>query len=137
MDAFAREMGVSRATLYNWFERDTPPPSKKYQSEMVRLLREPAEYLFQGLTPSSNKTGHLKSGGERALTVQEDAAKFGTVASRLGPSDSRLPTRADCELLFQQILDAAEQSGDPSAFPVLMHRLKKQFSLDEFEPAQE
>jgi transcriptional regulator with XRE-family HTH domain len=136
VESFSREMGVRRSTLYNWFERDDPPPSKKYKSELVRILGEPEDYLFRGVTPPSTKSGHLKTGGRTALNVAEPGDTCETVASRF-PQRREPSNRADCLAYMLQLLDAAEVSGNPDNFPAIMARLKKQFPLDEWEEKPE
>jgi len=41
-------------------------------------------------------------------------------------------TRRECELYFKAYLDAAEESGDPNAFPFIMRLLKKDLSVSEW-----
>lgn len=113
---------MSRATLYNWFERDTPPPSKTTRAKMLELLGEPEAYLFRGVT-ESKKAGHLKSGGQRTSANEEAPATYEVVASRI-PQRREPSTRADCDQLFQRILDAAELSNDPNAFPAIYVHLQ-------------
>lgn len=62
---------------------------------------------------------------------------MGRVASRL-PLDSRSPsTRADVQDYLQQLFEAAEQSGNPNAWPIIHDRLKKRFPLNEWEESPE
>lgn len=54
------------------------------------------------------------------------------VASNLIPK--REPSsRADCDKYFAALLDAAERSGNPDAFPVLHNRLRREFPLEEWD----
>lgn len=72
------------------------------------------------LEPGSS---HLKSGGKRSEAVDEPPASYETVASRI-PQQRSPSTREDCENLFQRILDAAELSNDPNAFPAIYVHLQ-------------
>lgn len=55
------------------------------------------------------------------------------VASRLSLAPGAPSTRADCEVYFAELLDAAERSGNPNAFPVVHDRLKKKFPITEWD----
>ena|GEM_PF-4275341 len=43
-------MGVSRATVFNWFERDTPPDRSQMLVKLRHYLGADAEYILDGLT---------------------------------------------------------------------------------------
>lgn len=118
-DRFARDLGISRATLYNWFERAAPPPSKRHQAVLVAQLGEPADYLLHG---ASKKVERAKDG----WTLQEHGPQP-MVASRLTPTPGAPSSRADCEKLFADLLDAAERTGNPNAFPVVHDWLRNNF----------
>lgn len=68
--------------------------------------------------------------GHRAEEGPQD--NMGRVASRI-PQQRAPSTRQDCEAYVRQLLDAAEMSEDPNAWPVIHDRLKKQFPLAEWE----
>lgn len=44
-------------------------------------------------------------------------------------------TRADCQIYFQALIEAAAGSGNPNAFPVIHDRLLKLFPLSEWKGA--
>jgi transcriptional regulator with XRE-family HTH domain len=76
----------------------------------------------------------LKAGVFVERDDMPESAKTERVASRF--SDRKSPaTRKDCETYFQALMTAAEISDDPNAFPVILHRLRKEFPLDEWPPA--
>lgn len=127
VSALAKVIGISNGTLFAY--RKHSPITRKNWSKLESVEKE--------VLQNQRKSGHLKEGGLSGSGSRASPVEYGAVASRLKPSDARVPTRADCEQYFQTILDAADASGDPSAFPVIMHRLKKQFPLDEFEQANE
>lgn len=54
------------------------------------------------------------------------------VASRMHTPPGAPSARADCELYLAELLDAAERSGNPNAFPVIHDRLKKKFPIAEW-----
>lgn len=58
------------------------------------------------------------------------------VASRITPAPGAPSSRADCEVYFAELLDAAERSGNPNAFPVIHDRMKKQFPINDWEPVK-
>jgi DNA-binding XRE family transcriptional regulator len=132
-DRFAREVGISRQTLYNWFDHHSAPNlAKKLGPRLSEALQEPAAYILYGQSPLSIG-GHLKSGElpEREqhfprATVEQVASRF---ADRKSPA-----TRKDCENYFQALMTAAEISDDPNAWPVILHRLRREFPLDEWGP---
>lgn len=64
-----------------------------------------------------------------------DRAVSEGVASRI-PQKREPSTRADCERYFQHLMDAADLSDDPNAWPVILHRLKHEFPLEEWRPAE-
>lgn len=74
----------------------------------------------------------LNSGDKPATLVEEPRVTFGRVASRI-PLQRSPSTRKDCEDYVQTLLDRAELSDDPNAWPVIHTRLKKQFPLEEWE----
>lgn len=124
------KIGVSRATLFNWFQRETAPPGREKLDKLRRYLDGDADWVLYGRT-AEPKRDHLKSGGRGSPMLEEPRANYGQVAPRI-PIDKRMPTRSDCEALLQQLLDAAEAEGSPENIPVIYHRLKKQFPLDEW-----
>lgn len=129
-ESFAEAMGVSRATLYNWFARDEPPPSRQARARMVQLLAEPEAYLMRGVEPSKI-VGHLNLGGLAGAAVEEPRGKHEAVASRI--PQQRLPsTRADCEAYVQQLFNRVEVSDNPNAFPFIYERLIREFPLAEW-----
>jgi hypothetical protein len=75
-----------------------------------------------------------KSGGRRAAAVEEPGGRYDTVASRI-PQQRTPSTRMDCETYVRELLDAAEASNDPNAWPVILHRLRRDFPLTEWPPS--
>jgi transcriptional regulator with XRE-family HTH domain len=78
---------------------------------------------------------HLKTGGSPAPGGGQPRGSHEPVASRI-PIEKRMPTRSDCEDLLNLVLDAAQAEGSPENIPVIYHRLKKQFPLDEWKPTR-
>jgi hypothetical protein len=120
------EIGVSRATLFNWFERDTPPPGETKKEKLRRYLGNEAHRILDGI-----QAPRLKSGGKPAAAVEEEQDKFRTVASRI-PQRRTPSTRQDCEAYVQQLFDAAEESDNPNAFPVIFDLLTRELPLDKW-----
>lgn len=114
--------------------------SEHWYSKLVNRHRVPSgdlllrldELLRRRNIPSANfELVHLKSGDLAGRVEESQAAYSGAVASRI-PQKREPSTRADCESYFARLMDAAELSDDPNAFPVILHRLKKDFPLDEW-----
>lgn len=101
-----------------------------------RVLSAAEALLTKAHTANVDTGHHLISGRPPDSRVDEPSARYETVASRI-PLDRRMPTRADCEDLLQQVLDAAEAEGSPENIPVIYHRLKKQFPPDEWGTQKE
>ncbi len=47
-DDVIRRLQISRATLFNWFNRDRPPPSSSHQDKLVALFGESRDYVLYG-----------------------------------------------------------------------------------------
>ena len=120
--------------------------SRNYIAQIEMGVREPsvrvvgaAEALL-AKAHRANRAGaavdipHLKTGVPRAAQLEEPSDRYGTVASRI-PQQRSPSTRADCEAYAQELFDAASLSKDPNAWPVILHRLKKQFPLEEWPEA--
>jgi len=121
--------------------------SEHWYSKLVNRHRTPSEDLVlrldemlrrRNLSGSKFELTHLKTGGLASRVAETVAPYSGAVASRL-PQKREPSTRADCEGYFSQLMDAADLSDDPNAWPVILHRLKKQFPLDEWSspPSEE
>jgi transcriptional regulator with XRE-family HTH domain len=109
-------------------EREKEEMSERVQLKLEKLERENAGHIIESRFTSP----HLKTGGKQVPPLDEPRANYETVASRI-PIEKRMPTRADCEDLLNLVLDAAEAEGSPENIPVIYHRLRKQFPLDEWE----
>jgi hypothetical protein len=50
--------------LFNWLNRESPPPSKKHKQKLVDFLEEDPDYLFFGIVQSVqyNKTDEVHEG---------------------------------------------------------------------------
>jgi len=105
-------------------------PSKRLRVVFKDLLAESALLAEKGKPYAG---AHLKTGGISGRVEEQHAVGSDAVASRL-PQKREPSTRADCEAYFAKLMDAADLSDDPNAFPVILHRLKKEFPLDEWNP---
>jgi len=74
-------------------------------------------------------------GTDRASHVGEDGPPM--VASRLSPAPGAPSTRADCEVLFADLLDAAARTGNPNAYPFVYDWLFNNFPPHLREPKPE
>ncbi|HEX2862171.1 MAG TPA: hypothetical protein VHN79_11050, partial [Lacunisphaera sp.] len=109
-------------------ERGKEEPSERVRLKVEKIERE------QGIHISDPRftSPRLKVGELPISATGEPPDRYGAVAL-LKPQQRAPSTRADCEIFVQHLLDAAEASGDPNAWPVILHRLKKQFSFDEWD----
>lgn len=86
-----------------------------------------AKYADEIAIPATAKVGdnpaRVRVSGDGPQTM---------VASRISPAPGAPSSRADCEVYFAELLDEAERSGNPNAFPVIHDRLKKKFPLSEW-----
>lgn len=88
-----KELGVSRATLFNWFARDTLPPGLPMQEKIRRYLGEDAAFILdQG--PKRHRAGE-----DDALA--EEQAPYGAALARQ-------ITRQSIETWVTDYLDLAE-----------------------------
>jgi len=112
--------------------------SRNYIAQIEMGVRDPSLRVLSGLEsllakvdPARRPPARLKSGGKGGAVVREAQDRYETVASRF--TQPRTPaTRKDCEAYVQGLLDLAAASNDPNAWPVILHRLKKEFPLDEW-----
>jgi len=98
---------------YGMLERGKKPLSKDIRLRLEHLIRHQLE--------SSSSISRL----------EESQASFGVVKSLLN-TPKEPSNRGDCERYFQRLLDAAEESDNPNAYPVIYDRLQKKFPLDEW-----
>lgn len=103
-------------------------PSPRLVAQMERMLTES--------TTQVSKTAALKSGGRAGAVEEAKVASYGGVASRI-PQKRQPSTRQDCEDYFRQLMDRADLSDNPNAFPVIHDRLRKHFPLDEWDSPSE
>jgi transcriptional regulator with XRE-family HTH domain len=123
-------------------EADLKTPSPRLVAQMQHMLTASAppvstaaQHAFAADEEDEfgpDQRRHLKSGGNRGGGVEEPRATYETVASRI-PQQRTPSTRQDCEDYLRQLLDRAEASEDPNAWPVILHRLRKQFPLAEWD----
>lgn len=111
--------------------------SRNYISQIEASLKSPSDRVLaqmENMLTQATSTVSKKPRVEMPpqWTVEEHGPQP-MVASRLSPTPGAPSTRADCEALFADLLDAAERSGNPNAFPVIHDRLKKKFPLAEWE----
>ena len=109
-DAFAKQIGISRATLYNWFDRDAAPPSRRLQKLLVSALGESEDYVLHG-EQVPNKTGQSNQG--RAVLQLKDYQTREKIPlpEPMPPvrSSRKEPTREDCERHLKIYLDQVEK----------------------------
>lgn len=138
-----QEIGVSRATLFNWFNRDDPPPGKKKLDLLASWLGEDAPWILDGvhnrvqsaaaepLSKINVRTGEKSpldsEMGGRARTSQNDRRSIKVIY----PSDPHLPLSHsspephDVIAYVHTLLDAAD--GDPKRVGRLMDELHEKF----------
>ena len=75
----------------------------------------------------------LKKGVKNVLLGEQDQADSRLYALTDDTPSRSMPTRSDCEAYLRSILDLAQDNGSPENIPAIMHRLKKQFPLTEWE----
>ncbi len=126
-DAMGDEIGLSREWVSK-LETGKEKPSERVRLKVEKIEREQLHKREASLT-------HLKLGGLPRAVETGSRGNYEPVASRI-PLDKRMPTRTDCEMLLQQVLDTAETEGAPENIPVIYHRLKKQFPLEEWNNLQ-
>lgn len=114
----AAQLGITR----EWLSRLETGGAQVQELLQFKITRIENENLVHS---------HLKSGGIVGRQAGPRSASSDAVASRL-PQKREPSTRADCERYFQQLMDTADLSDDANAFPVILHRLKKRFPLDEW-----
>jgi hypothetical protein len=128
-----RQMAAELHVSEHWYSKVVNhhrPASDDLMLRLDDLLRR--RKLVSGTRPIEP---HLKTGGKPAGVVEEPRGNYRQVASRI-PQQRAPSTRQDCEAYAQQLLDAAELSEDPNAWPVIHDRLKKKFPLDEWEESK-
>lgn len=131
-DGMGRRLGVSREWVSK-LERGREEPSELLQIKLQKIEAE----LHIHKEESRFTPPHLKAGHKRAAVAEDQTAYSGAVASRI-PLDKRQPsTRAECEAYFATLMEAAEVSGNPNAWPVIHDRLQKKFPLAEWKEEAE
>lgn len=122
----AERLGITREWLSK-LETGDRAVSELVQLKLDALAKE----------NSRHAAARLNSGVLPATASEKNAVLGGEVASRLPPESRSPSTRSDVQAYIQQLLEAAESSGNPNAWPVIHDRLKKRFPLDEWEGAPE
>ena len=113
---------------YSKILREKQPLSPDMRLRLADLLRR------KKLNPASiDESG----GGRPSFLLHKDDGPPPMVASRISSAPGAPSTRADCEVYFAELLDAAERSGNPNAFPVIHDRLQKKFELTEWKVKNE
>jgi len=134
LDLTNRQMAVELRVSEFWYSKIVNghrPASDDLLLRLDDLMRR--KNIVVGTSPAI--TDHLKLGGKLATVEEAPGDRYKAVASRL--SQQRIPsTRLDCEDYVRQLLDAAEASDNPNAWPVIHDRLLKKFPLVEWEPAK-
>jgi hypothetical protein len=100
----------------------------EFSTEVMRLIEDKEAVIQQHNDVTRD---HLNSGGLPERVEEAQVSYSRGVASRI-PERRAPSTREDCENYFRDLMAAAELSDDPNAFPVLLHRLKKEFPFDEW-----
>lgn len=94
-----QDLGVSRATIYNWLSRDEPPPGRENLDSLRRYLGEEASWVL-GDAP--------EPGG-----VAEDSAPYFVGSHRIRapdlPERRREPSEQECLDYFLRALAAARR----------------------------
>jgi len=99
--------------------------SREWISKLERGKEEPSELMRIKLSALEQQLGLHKREADTGFSrnrppsiVGEDPATFGGVASKI--TSRREPsTRQDCEAYFAELLDRAEATENPNAFPVI------------------
>lgn len=128
-DQMGRKLGVSREWVSK-LERGKEEPSFEMQTKLERMESEVGLRKSEPLLPSG-KTRR----GEPLVQEGPSASspRYGLADPDLGAAGRPMPTRKDCEDLLRRVLDAAQGEGSPENIPVIFHRLKKQFPMEEWE----
>jgi len=120
--AMAERLGITRE-WYSRLETGGPAVTELLQIKIEKLEKENSGHIAP----------RLKTGAKVGALEEPADDTYGRVASRL-PQDQRKPsTRAECEAYFATLMERAEASDNPNAFPVIHDRLRKKFPLDEWE----
>jgi transcriptional regulator with XRE-family HTH domain len=69
---FIQAMGISRATMFNWFKREKQPPSLAHRQRLVQFFaNQPPEYVLTGRVKNESNIGQ----------VAEEQAQYGLFES--------------------------------------------------------
>lgn len=149
------ELGDGRPTTAQSWERGKEPRRKNWQGISERLgLSE--LFIFSGRPESQADYAFIAKWTDEIEDLKERSApqiKDTEYNQRDGSpprvregrrvlmapnvSPHRKPSsRVDCEDYFNKLLDAAEESGEPNAFPVIHDRLRKLLPIHEWETPQ-
>lgn len=124
-EQMGRRLGVSREWVSK-IERGHEQPSALIEQAIVKLEEEE-------LHKRERAENRLKKGALPARVEESGSAYSGGVANRL-PLKREPSSRADCEAYVAELFAEAERSGDPNAWPVILHRLRREFPLHEWRP---
>jgi transcriptional regulator with XRE-family HTH domain len=138
---FQQLMGISRATLFNWFKRDRMPPSRGHQAKLAQIFPdETREYILDGVVTPESKIGQVQEGKPVAFRksgTQEYSPRDRRLSGSAEMVDPRFlprtePTAQMCAEYFAEYLARAEREAGGIGFTWRL--LQKHFPLDEFEP---
>lgn len=106
-------LGISRATLFNWFNREDAPPAKKHRAKLVEVFNQSPDYVLHGRTlyPESNKDR-----SELTIAEERDAStlygKSHILPMRITPGHEP-PAIEATEQLCHEHLDEYLRRGRP------------------------
>lgn len=131
----AKELNITP----EWFSKITNEHRKISDNILLRagdLARRNSIELSSSEVAVLNKkpVNYRESGSRDSSSLHEESPSSGSVVASRIPPEARSPsTRADVEHYMKILIEAAENSGNPNAWPVIYDRLKKRFPLDEWE----
>lgn len=114
-------IGVSRATLFNWFNRDTPPPGDEKVARLKKYLGKDADWILDGVQ-------------ENSQPLEEGQSRYEPHPMRITPGHEptpREPTEQELLDFFLRTLSAAKQV--PGGRGYIYLQLKKHLNPDEIE----
>jgi len=77
-DEFVATIGISRATLFNWYKREKKPPSRAHQTSLVAYFgNQPPDFVLDGKLDQQSKP-RLPTA---PITVQEEMPPLPRVVS--------------------------------------------------------
>ncbi len=113
--------------------RTTPSMQLLNALESLAVSIDPVNKSTRTDTVKKGVNEYRETGSGRSLKIEEANSISDPVVAPRYPSADRSPsTRADVEEYMKLLIEAASNSGNPNAWPVLHDRLKKRFPLDEW-----